>query len=76
MTEPATTDDERAIRTALIAGVTLALLGIGAAAVAPTWTAGSLLVIGFGAAVWGTHRYGRLGPDAPVDLGDDLSDAP
>jgi len=59
---------ERAIRTALMLGPMLACLGIAWVAMAPkdsfSATLGSSAVlIGIATAVWGTHKYGRLGAE-------------
>jgi len=62
--------DERAIRTALTVGPILACVGIAWVAMsAKDSTAAtfgsSAVLIGVATAVWGTHKYGRLGADAP-----------
>ena len=57
--------DESAIRTALTVGPILACVGIAWTAIAPSTLSSSAVLIGFATAIWGTHKYGRLGTDAP-----------
>ncbi len=63
---------EKAIRTALTLGPILACIGIAGVAMAPKEStlatlASSAVLVGVATAVWGTHKYGRLGVDAPVE---------
>jgi hypothetical protein len=58
--------DERAIRTALTVGPILTCFGIAWTAMAPSTLSNSAVLIGFATCIWGTHKYGRLGTDAPT----------
>lgn len=59
------------VRTALTVGPILTCAGIAWTAMAPSTLSSSAVLIGFIATIWGTHKFGRLGPDAP-----DAPDAP
>jgi hypothetical protein len=65
--------DERAIRTALTVGPILACVGIAWTAMAPSTLSSSAVLVGVATAVWGTHKYGRLGAEQPetTDVADD-----
>lgn len=63
--------DERGIRTALTVGPILTCIGIALVAMAPKEStnatlASSAVLVGFATTIWGTHKYGRLGADAPA----------
>lgn len=56
------------IRTALMVGPILTCVGIAWTAMAPPSQIGmssSVVLIGFAASIWGTHKFGRLGLDEP-----------
>jgi hypothetical protein len=57
---------ERRARRLLVIGVVASAIGIAATASLPsdlTIVGGTILIAGFGVAIWGTHLFGRLGPD-------------
>jgi hypothetical protein len=58
--------DEKAIRTALTIGPVLTCVGIAWTAMAPSTLSSSAVLVGFATTIWGTHKYGRLGADAPA----------
>ncbi len=65
--------DETTIRRALTLGPLIAGAGIAWTAVVggkPDATLLPSLVVlaGLGACIWGTHHFGRLGPDGPADI--------
>ena len=71
------------VRTALTVGPILACVGIAWTAIAPSTLSSTAVLIGFATAIWGTHKFGRLGADegegepAPAAAdGDDVSGGP
>ena len=63
--------DPRAIHTALTVGPLLTCVGIAWTAMAPSTLSSAAVLMGFAAAVWGTHTFGRQGPERAVDLSAD-----
>lgn len=51
------------VRTALTVGPILACVGIAWTAIAPSTLSSTAVLIGFATAIWGTHKFGRLGAD-------------
>lgn len=66
MSDDAISKAEKDARWLLTAGPVVAAVGIAATAIVPAnWTpfASIVLLCGVGMAVWGTHRFGRLGAE-------------
>lgn len=77
-------------RTALIVGPVVTAIGIAWTAIAPSDAASAAVLVGLVTCIVGTHRFGRQGPEArmqldgdasvssaePADGGDDANDAP
>lgn len=57
-----TRDPERTARSLITLGAAAALLGVTFAVTGSGGIGGWLVVLGLGALVAGTHRFGRLGP--------------
>jgi hypothetical protein len=58
-----------AIRTMLIVGPILTCIGIAWTAIAPSSFSNAAILVGFATCVYGTHRFGRLGPERPANDG-------
>lgn len=57
-----------AIYTMLIVGPVLLCVGIAWTAIAPSTFSNAAILIGFGTCIYGTHRFGRLGPEEPLTM--------
>jgi len=56
------------IRTTLVVGPILTCVGIAWTAVAPSTFSNAAILIGFATCIYGTHRFGRLGKEDPVEF--------
>ncbi len=66
------------IKLMLTAGPILACVGIAWTAIKPSDLSSTAVLIGLITAIWGTHKFGRLGADAPPEASEpeDATDAP
>ncbi|GAC1353187.1 MAG: hypothetical protein NVS3B20_12910 [Polyangiales bacterium] len=53
---------EVAVRTMLIVGPIALVVGIAWTAIAPSSLSNAAIIVGFATCIYGTHRFGRLGP--------------
>ncbi len=58
----------RSTRTMLMAGPLLTACGIAWTAIAPSSASSAAVIVGLLTCIYGTHRYGRQGAEAPEEL--------
>ena len=68
MTDRRPQEDPRAIHTALTVGPALTCVGIAWTVLAPSTASSAAVLVGFATAMWGTHKFGRQGVEAPIDF--------
>jgi hypothetical protein len=62
--------DPRAIHTALTIGPALTCVGIAWTCLSPSTMSSAAVLVGFATAMWGTHKFGRQGPERPLRFDD------